>query len=588
MLGYSAEDLADVDPSALTHPQDVLRVEDLFASLIANPEIRPTAEYRCRHKDGSYRWIESTFSNMLSEPGVAALVVNFRDISERKKAEEEARSSAQRLRSIVENEPECVKVLSREGKVIDMNAAGLQMLEAGSLEEIRNANLLDFVVQNHRDAFAALHQSVMHGQSGILEFEVVGSKGTHRWLETHAVPLFNDSHEVEFLLAVTRDVTDRRSLAEQLLQSQKLSSLGTLASGIAHDFNNILAIILGYLPMLQKLRSDPQAFTNTLGSVQIAAERATALVQQLLTFAHKANFRPEAVRVHSMLKEIGTMLAQTFPRSIAIEIRAEEGLPSALFDPNQFHQVMMNLCINARDSMPSGGTLSMSADAVASGRLAGRFPGPLSPEYIRIAVADTGTGMDELTRRRVFEPFFTTKAPGQGTGLGLSVVYSILHQHRGFVEIESTPGKGTRVTLYVPTTAGQPAEDSSLPPAADSGSSAKILIIEDEPMLREITEAALTSAGYSVLSAANGPEGIACFEAQNSITLVVSDLGLPGMSGEEVVKRLLSIRPGIKIIVCSGFVDPAAASELGSLGVQILQKPYRSSDLLTAVRNALR
>ena len=250
MLGYSVEDVAAVDPSALTHPQDVLRVEELFAGLIANPGAKPTAEYRCRHKDGSYRWIESTFSNMLAEPGVAALVINFRDISERKRAEEEARSSAQRLRTIVENEPECVKVLSREGKVVDMNAAGLQMLEAASLDELRNTNLLDFVSPNHREAFLALHERVMRGESGMLEFEVVGSKGTHRWLETHAVPLFNENHEVEFHLAVTRDVTDRRSLAEQLLQSQKLSSLGTLASGIAHDFNNILAIILGYLPML--------------------------------------------------------------------------------------------------------------------------------------------------------------------------------------------------------------------------------------------------------------------------------------------------------------------------------------------------
>lgn len=588
MLGYSVEDVAAVDPSALTHPQDVLRVEELFAGLIANPGVKPTAEYRCRHKDGSYRWIESTFSNMLAEPGVAALVINFRDISERKRAEEEARSSAQRLRTIVENEPECVKVLSREGKVVDMNAAGLQMLEAASLDELRNTNLLDFVSPNHREAFLALHERVMRGESGMLEFEVIGSKGTHRWLETHAVPLFNENHEVEFHLAVTRDVTDRRSLAEQLLQSQKLSSLGTLASGIAHDFNNILAIILGYLPMLQKLRSDPQAFTSTLGSVQVAAERATALVQQLLTFAHKADFRPEAVSVPLMLKEVGTMLTQTFPRSIAIEIRAEEGLPAALFDPNQFHQVMMNLCINARDAMPSGGTLSMSADAVASGRLAGRFPGPLSPEYIRITVQDSGLGMDETTRRRVFEPFFTTKAPGHGTGLGLSVVYSILHQHRGFVEIESASGKGTRLTLYVPTTTGSPSEEPVHPPSTESGTSARILIIEDEPMLREITEAALTAAGYSVLTAANGSEGISCFEAQPSITLVISDLGLPGMSGEEVVKRLLFIRPGIKIIVCSGFVDPAAAVELTSLGIQILQKPYRSSDLLTAVKNALR
>lgn len=569
------------------HPDDFQHCLNIYVSSFDQRK-KFSMEYRLRSKDGTYRWILDNGSPVFNAAGeFQGYIGSCVDITELKLVERALKESEQRLRSIVDNEPECVKIVARDGRVIDMNPAGLAMLEADTLEEVTSCNVLNFIEESHRAAFQEMHERVMKGEPASLEFEVVGKRGTHRWLETHAVPLFDENHNVKYHLAVTRDVTDKRSLAEQLLQSQKLSSLGTLASGIAHDFNNILAIILGYLPILERLRANPEAFSKTLASVQTAAERATTLVQQLLTFARKAEFQPESVDVNLLLQEVGAMLSQTFPAGINIEARIEGNLPFILFDANRFQQVMMNLCINARDAMPSGGTLTIEASRVAGSRLAGRFPGPLVPEYLRIVLEDTGTGMDDATRRKAFEPFFTTKKPGRGTGLGLSVVYSILRQHQGFIEIESEPGKGTRVTIYIPTTDKEPRKLKPRPPEITKGHLQTILVIEDEAMLREITEDLLSAAGYRVITAADGPEGIACLEQNTEIALAVSDLGLPSMSGAEVVNTLLAIRPDLKIIVCSGFIDPAASAQFTQKGIQILQKPYRAADLLTAIGNAL-
>ncbi len=712
LFGYAAEDLCKLAPDELTHPADVERVIGLLLEVISNPSRKNTAEYRFRHKDGTWRWIESVFSNMLAEPEVRAIVINFRDIERQKKAEIELResetrfrnladqapvliwmsgtdklcyhfnkvwldftgrsmaqeqgngwaegvhpddfdrclqiyvnafdrreefrmeyrlkrydgvyrwildnghptynaagaftgyigsciditdfkdaqqkleASEQRLRLILNSEPECVKIISREGNIVDMNPAGQRMLECASLEEVQSRPVMEYIAEPHREAYMKLHRRIMDGETGMMEYQVIGRKGGRRWLETHAVPLRDANGTVQFHLAVTRDITDRRNLADQLLQSQKLSSMGTLASGIAHDFNNILAIIFGYLPMLEKNRLDPAAFTRTLDSVQTAADRASRLVQQLLTFAHKTEFTPEPVNVKSLISEIAAMLSETFPPNISIAPHLETELPSALFDAGQFHQMMMNVCINARDAMPEGGVLTISVSTVAAASVARRFPDPLPCDYIQIIVEDTGAGMSEETRRHMFDPFFTTKAPGRGTGLGLSVVYSILQHHHGFIEVESQPGAGTRILIYVPTTANAPAARKEQRDEFMEGDRRTVLIIEDEPMLLETTSEMLQAAGFEVLTATEGFTGLSLCEKHPELYAVVTDLGLPGIGGEEVVRRLRAMRPEIKIVVSSGFIDPKANTVLTAAGAEILLKPYRMDALVGALRSS--
>ncbi|HTO94730.1 MAG TPA: ATP-binding protein, partial [Bacteroidota bacterium] len=279
------------------------------------------------------------------------------------------------------------------------------------------------------------------------------------------------------------------------------------------------------------------------------------------------------------------MIEETFPRSIAITLALEADLPSVKGDRTQLHQTLLNLCVNARDAMPSGGTLTITTGRA---RREGTEPG----WYARLTVADTGSGMDEETKRRIFEPFFTTKEPGRGTGLGLSVVYGIVQSHRGFIAVESAPGKGTKFTLDIPLPDSAAAEEIAAREAdiARIGGTETLMVVEDEEMLSELLKASLEALGYTVVVASNGDQALGMFESVGEeIDLVVSDLGLPGMSGAELFQKIRAIRGDARVIIATGYIDPETRSELLNLGAcGFIQKPYLPDDVARAVREALK
>jgi len=386
-------------------------------------------------------------------------------------------------------------------------------------------------------------------------------------------------------MGMNMDITDRKNLEHQLLQSQKLESLGTLAGGIAHDFNNILGIIMGHAALLGEVAQDPPKLTRSAGAIEKAAKRGASLVRQILTFARKANVAFEPVNLNDIATELGRMIEETFPRSIAIALALEADLPSVKGDRTQLHQTLLNLCVNARDAMPSGGTLTITTGRV---RREGTEPG----WYARLTVADTGSGMDEETKRRIFEPFFTTKEPGRGTGLGLSVVYGIVQSHRGLIGVESAPGKGTKFTLDIPIPDSAAAEEIAAREAdiARIGGTETLMVVEDEEMLSELLKASLEALGYTVVVASNGDQALGMFESVGEeIDLVVSDLGLPGMSGAELFQKIRAIRGDARVIIATGYIDPETRSELLNLGAcGFIQKPYLPDDVARAVREALK
>jgi len=387
--------------------------------------------------------------------------------------------------------------------------------------------------------------------------------------------------------------TEEKSLEleRQLLQSQKFESLGTLASGIAHDFNNILQIILGYSYIGQKSARDQSQLLKCFNTISKAGQRGSALVKQLLTFARKTETQFQSVDVNLLISEIVSLIQETFPKVIDLSVRQQENLPFIIADSTQLHQVLMNICVNARDAMPQGGTLSITTAFKKNTSLILKYPKMTAGNYIEIRISDTGIGMDPLTKQKIFDPFFTTKGPGKGTGLGLALVYSIIENHHGAIEVESEPGKGTTFNVYFPVDesvllSDQPilSDETDLP-----GGTETVLIIEDEEMLNEMLQNFLTSKGYKVLSASDGEEGIALFsQHQKEISVVLSDFGLPKMNGDEVVRRINSINPAMKIILASGFIEPDIIIEMTKIGVKkVINKPYSYTEVTRSIRTVL-
>ena len=338
------------------------------------------------------------------------------------------------------------------------------------------------------------------------------------------------------------DVTQRRRLEAELRHAQKMESIGRLAGGMAHDFNNILNIISAYAESLKR-GPEKQKVVESSKAIGMAVERGAGVVRQLLTFARKDEAAFRAASINEVVREVSVIVGETFPKNVRVESELADGLPAIMADPDQLHQALLNLFVNARDAMPRGGVLRLSTASIDQSSVRERFPEATARSYVRIEVADTGHGMDPETRSRVFEPFFTTKERGAGSGMGLAVVYGVVSAHRGFVELDSQPERGTRVYLYFPAIGARPA---SLDRRARSAASTRkasetVLFVEDERMLLDSVRELLEQEGYTVLPAATGEDALDIFgERRGEMSLVVTDVELPQMSGWETFRKMRS------------------------------------------------
>ncbi|MDP1676459.1 MAG: PAS domain S-box protein [Bacteroidota bacterium] len=411
-------------------------------------------------------------------------------------------------------------------------------------------------------------------------------------------PILDEQNKIVGFMGIHRDITLRKqseekekNLESQLNQAQKLESIGTLASGIAHDFNNILGIILGHTTLLQFLKENPKKLSQSIEAITNATHRGSSLVKQLLTFARKSEVIFESVDINDMVQEINKLLRETIQKNIVISASLQQDLPAIVADASQIHQVLLNLCVNARDAMPKGGTLSISSSSIEGEAIKLQFKKITARLYVKIEVADTGIGMDEATRLRIFEPFFTTKGPGKGTGLGLSTVFGIVEHHSGFIDVRSVPGKGTSFIIYLPI--AERSLEGLMEIKNDRkevpGGTETILIIEDEELLRELVNAILVSMGYTILIAVDGVEGVEMYKShQEQISLVLSDMGLPLLDGREVFKKIREINSKAKIIIASGFFDPETKAEMDNAGLNnFIQKPYMPNELLEKIRETI-
>ena len=397
--------------------------------------------------------------------------------------------------------------------------------------------------------------------------------------------------ELAGFITIGRDMTERKQLEEELRQAQKMESLGTLAGGIAHDFNNILQIMLVNTSSMKRLAPNDEKVTQIIDINTSAIKRGSKLVQQILMFARKSEPQFTPLDMTVIIEDIIKFLSGTFSKNIRFAVGMDQQLPHILGDANHINQVFMNLCVNARDAMDGNGALSFKGTTLMGWELQKRFSAAKEERYICISVTDTGHGMDEQTRRRIFEPFFTTKELGKGTGLGLAVVHGIITNHKGFIDVKSDIGLGTTFYIYFPVavdsqkTLDVPTELLiDLPRGTET-----ILFVEDEKIISQAISAMITTQGYTVLTAVDGFEAVEIFrKMKDKIDLVIMDVGLPKMSGWDVFREMKKEKDNIKVIISSGYLDPAIKSEKILAGIkEFIQKPYDPNQILRSARKVL-
>ncbi len=704
---------------ALVHPDDVDRTKSVLEAHLKGLTPTKELEVRLRTKSGEYLWFNDRGKLVLrDEAGNPARIVGtITDITERKKAEAALYSSEQRLRTIFDTEPECVKLLSPEGLLLEMNPAGLRMIEADSFAQVANQCVYPLVVEQNRSAFRELTENVFRGESGMMEFQIVGLKGTHRWWETHVSPLRDTTGVITAALAITRDITarkaaederlrtletlqlfinsvpayvsfvdanqryqlvngyyeewferkrseiigrrladlhpaatyedmrpfveqalagqavryercitgldqqkhwfdiryiprtaqngkvagffalvfeitDRKHAEETLRQSQKLEAIGRLAGGVAHDFNNLLTTMMLHADLAGTPEYLPAETLEALAAIRGAAQRAADLTRQLLLFSRRQVIQPRYVNLNEAVTNLVKLLERTLGDDIHTQLNLSSSPLITFVDAGMLDQVIMNLAVNSRDAMPTGGQLSIeTTDVTLSEADAAEIPEALAGHYVCLSVTDTGCGISPENLSRIFEPFFTTKEPGKGTGLGLATVFGIVKQHDGFIRVHSTVGKGTTFRIFLPAK-GNPADAAiaEIIRRKPAGGSETILVVEDDPSVRKVTCRLLEQQGYRILKAANGVEALRIWqERKEPIHLLFTDLTMPeGISGRELCTRMRESDPMLKVIFTSGHSAEFAGRELNlQEGQNYLQKPSSSHQLLQTVRRCL-
>ena len=421
------------------------------------------------------------------------------------------------------------------------------------------------------------------------EVEIRTRNGQSRILECRVSVIRDEQSAPKSHLIICADVTEPRQLERQFYRSQRMESLGTLAGGIAHDLNNVLTPILMSIPLVGDLTQDPELL-RIMGILDNSARRGATLIRQILAYARGAEGERTEVQLRLVVREVVALLGETLPKSIVVSTHLAPDLPAITADFTQISQVLMNLCVNSRDAMPNGGRITLTADTVTIDKAsADAIPGTQPGRYVRLVVDDTGTGIAPEIIDRIFDPFFTTKGAGRGTGLGLSTALGIVRSHGGFLQVQSTPGKGTRFSLHFPASASpSPADPERPDPASARGSGETILVIDDDHNIREVIRAFLESAGYRILLAADGTEGLATFlRNRGRIRCVITDLMMPGLQGDQVAASLRAVEPGLPVILVSGVLGFRPPSAALAHGVTFLTKPMTGADLTRAVASAL-
>jgi two-component system, cell cycle sensor histidine kinase and response regulator CckA len=593
MLGFTRHELLHMTWSDLTCPDDLARSTELFNRLVSGEMGRYSLEKRFIRKDGKTLLCEVWVRAVRRQDGhIDYTIAEIRDITESRRAEHELRLLANAMRSI----REAVSITDLEDRILLVNDAFCRTFGYTEQELIGKSIS---IVRSSRNPTEAV--------TGILPATLAGGWQGELWnrrkdgsdfpisLSTAAVR--DDAGAPVALIGVASDITERhrieaerQELQAQLLQAQKMEAVGRLAGGIAHDFNNLLTVINGYSDLLLNTSAPSDPVHGSLTEIRKAGERASSLTRQLLVFSRKQSMEQTVLDLNDTIRDIEEMLRRIIGSEVELSMVLDSGDCRVKADPGQIMQVLLNLVVNGRDAMPSGGQLTIRTSRFSVEDSDPQGPDLMPGPYVLIEITDTGAGMNCETMSHLFEPFFTTKQPGQGTGLGLSTVFGIVKQSGGHIDVRSAPGKGTTFRVFLPRIREQASESKAASAPADTlGGGETVLVVEDEPEVRHFVVEVLRRYGYTIIEAASGVEALQiCREHSGTIDLMVSDVVMPGMSGRDLATGVTPLRGSMKILLISGYPGGSDAREIVSAtGAAYLQKPFTPRELATRVREVL-
>ena len=522
---------------------------------------------------------------------VIGLLGICRDISDRKRAEEEMRQSQQKLSIHFEHTPLAVVEWDLEHRVTAWNPSA-ERIFGYTRQEALGQQASFIVPPEFRQHVDGIGQNLIMQTGGARSTnDNITKDGNRISCEWYNTPLVDDSGRVLGVASLVQDVTERVALEQQLRQSQKMEAVGRLAGGVAHDFNNLLTVILGYSQIVAEGVPAGSRLADGVAQIKSAAERASGITRQLLAFSRKQVLSPRIVNLNDIMMNLDSLLRRLIGEDIEVLTVPENKLGSVRADPGQIEQVIMNLALNARDAMPHGGKLTLETANTDLDESYARTHQPAAPgRYVMLAVSDTGHGMTPEMQARIFEPFFTTKEVGKGTGLGLSMVYGIVKQSGGYIWLYSEPGRGTTFKIYLPRV-DQPAELTGTEnrPNSIARGTETILLVEDDPQLRQLSSSVLAHCGYRMLVAGSPEEGLAiCKENHRDIRLLITDVVMPHMNGRQLAEQIVQNAPNVRVLYISGYTSNAIV-HYGVLdpGLWFLPKPFTLSALVAKVREVL-
>ena len=540
-------------------------------------------------------WLITLNFTLISHLVVAGVGVALRAIERARENETELLRAQDRDRLLlelqIERMPLAYILTDRDFRCIRWNPAAERIFGFTS-DEVLGHKIFDLIVpQSLRAVAEKILEQIRSGRMDVTgEFVNATKSGAPITCEWHNTPMFDNEAKFSGVLSLTFDITARKRLESQLLQSQKMEAIGQLAGGVAHDFNNLLTVIFGYSELVMTDRTTSSDTRTSVQAINLAAQRAAGLTGQLLAFSRKTMLQPRVLDINAVVTETGTMLRRMIGEDVALNTTLQSNINLVRVDPGQLTQVLMNLSVNARDAMPRGGTLSIETQNVElSDEYAIIHPDCRPGPHVMLAITDTGTGMAPDVLAHIFEPFYTTKEVGSGTGLGLATVFGIVRQSGGTINVYSEPGIGSTFKLYFPSLSGVKAMQGGSFPLTAQGGAETVLLVEDDDAVRRLAAASLNQFGYAVLAASSGDEALRLAAVHSAtIRVMLTDVVMPGMSGPQLVLAMHERFPHIKAVFMSGYTDDAVVRHgLLAADVSFLQKPFTPAGLALKIRQVL-